>query len=164
MQHAANAIDRIHTVSQNDRPSFLQRASGGASSESILFPWLVEKTTGVDLQRLLLLQKSQVFFDMLRENVNHVLSPPVLKKIQSRQDVDDIFRLDTGLFGDLFDRHHAFLLTNDLQDLLRPVATIADLAQIRQRPLRCARFAFEFRKLVGEADQETTVATALIGW
>lgn len=131
-------------------------------SERFFFSRIVAKPGRINLDRFLLLQTTQMFFNMLRNDMHHMLSSPVLQKIEPRQNVNHIFRFDTRLFRYLFDRYHSFPLPNDFQNLLRPITAITDLSQIRQRTFWRTRFTVQFRQLVRKTNQKTTVAASLI--
>lgn len=70
--------------------------------------------------------------------------------------------LDECNGGDVFDGQVAAMLLQHRQHNLSPEAAIAELAQIRQWLLGRADFVFTSTQLVGERNEEFSIAVALV--
>lgn len=70
--------------------------------------------------------------------------------IQGKQDLPE-----------LSDRHGAFEVTQDLQQNPRPVAAVAELAQVREWLLRRPHTLFYLRQLIAEGNEEFAITLSL---
>ena len=69
---------------------------------------------------------------------------------------------DRRLLRNIVDAQFLCSIDQQLDDGLSPVGSITQQAQVRKRLLRTPQFAFFLAELVGEFDQEFTVAVSLV--
>lgn len=94
-----------------------------------------------------------------------VLPVVVLDQVHVLHGGGDVLRLDARAIPNLLNADGLAMVPHHLQDGLRPVATVAEQAEVRERLFRRAALALHLRQHVAKLNQELAVAleTAFVG-